>query len=124
MSSFSTSVNAVDIVTQGPNASVIAIYGSIQNSTHDFRAGDKIAVEVNIMWNPYVQPGSRLALVADSDGGFSVLNVQPGLPVAVIGQVGVCQGEVPQVLSEVVYLSAPAATYSGDLHLNLTFLQA
>jgi hypothetical protein len=116
VSSWVSSVNTIDTVLQGPNASLSSIYvfGSLQNNTYYFRTGNTMAVKLAITYSPYGQPGSiRLISVTDSDSGFSILKIQPALPATITGN--------GQELDVVVYLSAPAATYSGDLHLTLTF---
>jgi hypothetical protein len=121
-SSVST-VNTIDAVLQAPNASLpyLSTSVSLQNDTNYFRTGDTIAVRLDITYFPYGQPSISLMSVSDSDAGFSISNIQPSLPVTITGaRVGICQGPY-QSLDVVVYLSAPAATYSGDLHLTLTF---
>jgi hypothetical protein len=116
VSSWVSSVNTIDTVLQGPNASLssIGVFGSLQNNTYYFRTGNTMAVRLAITYSPFLQPGSiRLMSVTDSDSGFSILKIQPALPATITGN--------GQELDVVVYLSAPAATYSGDLHLTLTF---
>ena len=115
-SSWVSSINSiVETVVQGPNASLssISVLGIVQNNAYYFRTGDTIAVKLSITYNSFGQPASiRLMSVTDSDG-FSILKIQPALPATITGN--------GQELDVVVYLSAPAASYSGDLHLTLTF---
>jgi hypothetical protein len=116
VSSWVSEVNlAPDTVIQGPNETLssISVFGIVQNSTIYFRTGDIIAVKLSITYNPIGQSGSMsLISVTDSDG-FSISKIQPALPATITGN--------GQELDVVVYLSAPATSYSGDLHFNLTF---
>jgi hypothetical protein len=116
VSSWVSAINPiVEIVVKGPETSLSSIYvsGIVQNNTYYFRTGDTIAVKLAITYNPFGQPSPiRLISVTDSDG-FSILKIEPALPASITGN--------GQELDVVVYLSAPAATYSGDLHLTLTF---
>jgi hypothetical protein len=115
VSSWVSRVTLVDTVVRGPNEtlSFILVFGIVQNNTIYFRTGDTIAVKLAITYSPFGQPGSlRLISVTNSDG-FSILKIQPALPASITGN--------GQELDVVVYLSAPATTYSGDLHLTLTF---
>jgi hypothetical protein len=116
VSSWVSAINPiVDITVKGPETSLSSIYvsGIIQNYTYFFRTGDTIAVKLTITYDLFAQPSSiRLISVSDSDG-FSILKIQPALPATITGN---------YLGSDViVYLSAPATTYSGDLHLTLTF---
>lgn len=105
---------AVAVELVGLKGQQVVAVGTILNSSLSFYSGDSIGVGISFVYMPY--PGDpntiKIVSVNDSDG-FAMSTVQPSLPIILGGN--------PHGVQMTVLLVTPSSSYSGDLHLNVTF---
>jgi hypothetical protein len=104
----------VSVSTPGLHGQQVTVSATILNKSLTFYAGDKVAIDIALMYTPFPGDPNTVKIVSVNDtDGFTFSSVQPSLPTDLGGN--------PQGLHLVVVFLAPTTSYSGDLHLNCFF---
>jgi len=106
-------VPAAIVNYDNPTTSNLTVMASILNSTQYFYSNEVIVVRMTISYQQLNNGPSSVVVksIAEQDPGFTIMNTDPSLPLAVLGN--------NQQVTIILTILPPHSSYSGGIHIGV-----